>query len=57
MLNSIFIIQSLLYIPEIYNFDLINLSQDNKYIVDCQGKIIYGLCNLPEYILKKKNRN
>lgn len=54
MLNSIFIIQSLLYIPEIYNFDLINLSQDNKYILDSQGKIIYGLCNLPEYILKKK---
>ncbi len=54
MLNSIFIIQSLLYIPEIYNFDLINLSQDNKYILDNKGKVIYGLCNLPKYILNKK---
>lgn len=54
MLNSIFIIQSLLYIPEIYNFDLINLSQDNKYILDNKGKVIYGLCNFPEYILNTK---
>lgn len=54
MINSILIIQSLLYIPEIYNFELVNLSKDNRYIIDYNGDIIYGLCNLSKFIETKK---